>query len=82
MNAGLSVLVPLLAMFFALSMERVESRLCARRIPDDGEELLVRRVPAVPGSSLRDNPTARHHRDPSQHVPISFATTPSATTRT
>src|SRR5690242_3220642 len=44
MNAGLSVLVPLLIMFFALSLERVESRLCERPRPEQAEELLARRV--------------------------------------
>jgi hypothetical protein len=44
MNAGLSVLVPLLIMFFALSMERVEFRLCARPRSEQAEELLTSRV--------------------------------------
>ena len=38
MNAGLSVVVPLLIMFFALSLERVESRLCERPRPEQAEE--------------------------------------------
>jgi len=44
MNAGLSVLIPLLIMFFALSLERVESRLCARPQSEQPEELLTNRV--------------------------------------
>jgi len=44
MNAGLSVLIPLLIMFFALSLERVEHRLCERPRPEQAEELLASRV--------------------------------------
>jgi hypothetical protein len=44
MNAGLSILVPLLVMFFTLSMERVESRLCPQPRSDETEELPARRV--------------------------------------
>ena len=41
MTAWLSVLVPLLVMFFALGMERVESRLRESTVrPDELEELL------------------------------------------
>lgn len=41
MTAWLSVLVPLLVMFFALGMERVESRLRESSVrPDELEEML------------------------------------------
>jgi hypothetical protein len=41
MSAWLAVLVPLLVMFFALGMERVESRLRGAAVrPDELEELL------------------------------------------
>jgi hypothetical protein len=46
MTAWLSVLVPLLVMFFALGMERVESRLRESTVrPDELEELLDRPRP-------------------------------------
>ena len=46
MSAWLSVLVPLLVMFFALGMERVESRLREAAVrPDDVEEMLDRARP-------------------------------------
>ena len=46
MTAWLSVLVPLLVMFFALGMERVESRLRESTVrPEELEELLERPVP-------------------------------------
>ena len=46
MTAWLSVLVPLLVMFFALGMERVESRLRESTVrPDELEELLERPRP-------------------------------------
>ena len=60
MNAGLSVLVPLLIMFFALSLERVEHRLCGPPRPEQAEELLASRVhPERPrgGSSPRPVPS-------------------------
>lgn len=46
MTAWLSVLVPLLVMFFALGMERVESRLRESTVrPEELEELLERPRP-------------------------------------
>ncbi|QYN35625.1 hypothetical protein K1T35_46315 [Pseudonocardia sp. DSM 110487] len=46
MTAWLSVLVPLLVMFFALGMERVESRLREATVrPEEVEELLERPRP-------------------------------------
>lgn len=46
MTAWLSVLVPLLVMFFALGMERVESRLREATVrPEELEELLERPRP-------------------------------------
>jgi hypothetical protein len=46
MSAWLSVLVPLLVMFFALGMERVESRLRETTVrPEEVEELLERPRP-------------------------------------
>ena len=46
MSAWLSVLVPLLVMFFALGMERVESRLREATVrPEELEELLERPRP-------------------------------------
>ncbi|MGI5126409.1 hypothetical protein ACQEVB_06285 [Pseudonocardia sp. CA-107938] len=46
MTAWLSVLVPLLVMFFALGMERVESRLRESTVrPEELEELLDRPRP-------------------------------------
>jgi len=46
MTAWLSVLVPLLVMFFALGMERVESRLRESAVrQDELEELLEQRRP-------------------------------------
>ena len=46
MSAWLSVLVPLLVMFFALGMERVESRLREAAVrPEELEELLERPRP-------------------------------------
>jgi hypothetical protein len=46
MSAWLSVLVPLLVMFFALGMERVESRLRETTLrPEELEELLERPRP-------------------------------------
>ena len=46
MTAWLSVLVPLLVMFFALGMERVESRLRETTVrPEEVEELLERPRP-------------------------------------
>lgn len=46
MTAWLSVLVPLLVMFFALGMERVESKLRDSSVrPDELEELLERPRP-------------------------------------
>lgn len=46
MTAWLSVLVPLLVMFFALGMERVESRLRESTVrPEDLDELLERPRP-------------------------------------
>lgn len=46
MSAWLAVLVPLLVMFFALGMERVESRLREATVrPEELEELLERPRP-------------------------------------
>ena len=46
MTAWLSVLVPLMVMFFALGMERVESKLRESTVrPEDLEELLERPRP-------------------------------------
>lgn len=46
MTAWLSVLVPLLVMFFALGMERVESKLRESTVrPDELDELLERPRP-------------------------------------
>lgn len=46
MTAWLSVLVPLLVMFFALGMERVESKLRESSVrPEELEELLERPQP-------------------------------------
>jgi hypothetical protein len=46
MTAWVSVLVPLLVMFFALAMERVESRLREATVrPDELEQLLDRPRP-------------------------------------
>jgi hypothetical protein len=59
MTAWLSVLVPLLVMFFALGMERVESRLRDATVrQDELDELLERPRPDEIGALFRQG-TAR-----------------------
>jgi hypothetical protein len=77
MTAWLSVLVPLLVMFFALGMERVESKLREATLrPEELEELLVRPRPDELRALFRQgsgralelfrlrNPTSRGRRSP------------------
>jgi hypothetical protein len=81
MTAWLSVLVPLLVMFFALGMERVEARLREAAVrQDELDDFLERARPdevkalfrSGTGRALelfrrrnRDDRTPRHARDPS-----------------
>ena len=59
MTAWLSVLVPLLVMFFALGMERVESRLRDATVPQDElDEMLERPRPEEVRAMFRQG-TAR-----------------------
>ena len=71
MTAWLSVLVPLLVMFFALGMERVESRLRESTVrQDELEELLEQRRPDEVRALFRSGTNRAlemfrlRHRDP------------------
>jgi hypothetical protein len=65
MSPWLSVLVPLLAMFFMLGMENVESRVCEAGVrPEEAEGLLERPTAYRRGAGLQSNRLPSRPRAP------------------
>ena len=75
MSPWLSMFIPLLALFFMLGMESLESRVCHAQVRHDGAQPLVqlprkrRRGAALRPAAFHHGHTARHSRFPRPRPP-------------